>query len=125
MDRKKILLVEDEAIIALEIRVRLENQGKYKVAMASTSPEALNQAQEFEPDLILMDMMLRGEKDGIATAQEIRKAQDVPLIFMTGNSHMRADKRLQSVEPYWFLIKPVPDFKLLETIRSALEETKP
>jgi len=125
MDRTKILLVEDEAIIALEIRVRLENQGKYKVAMASTSPEALNQAQEFEPDLILMDMMLRGEKDGIATAQEIRKAQDVPLIFMTGNSHMRADKRLQSVEPYWFLIKPVPDFKLLETIRSALEETKP
>lgn len=121
MEAKKILLVEDEAIIALELRTRLQMMGSYVVEVAPTGQEALEKVEQFEPDLILMDMMLRGEMDGIETSSQIREKRQTPVVYMTGNSHLKTDPRLEGTKPYWFLVKPVPDFKLMEIIQEALD----
>jgi CheY-like chemotaxis protein len=120
MDPHKILVVEDEAIIALEIKMRLQTLGPFEVILESTGAGALTRIKTEQPHVILMDMLLRGDLDGIDTAREVRKSSGVPIIFMTGNSHMRNDERLESTQPYWFLVKPVPDYQLLETINLAL-----
>ena len=121
MGSKRILLVEDEAIIALELRTRLQMMGDYSVHVVPTGHEAIVEVEEFEPDLILMDMMLRGNMDGIETSTKIRQKHQTPLIYMTGNSHLRNDPRLESTKPYWFLVKPVPDYRLSELITEALQ----
>lgn len=121
MDKKKLLLVEDEAIIALELKTRLQMMGDYVVQVVPTGHEALAMMEEYHPDLILMDMMLRGEMDGIETSTRIRENHETPVIYMTGNSHLKTDPRIEETKPYWFLVKPVPDFKLVELIREALD----
>ena len=121
MTDNSILVVEDEAIIALELKMRLLQLGFAEVRVAASGPEALQQVSENPPDLILMDMMLRGDQDGIETATEIRKKHQIPVIYMTGNSHLKSDSRLEATKPYWFLVKPVPDHTLFNMIQKALE----
>ena len=121
MSQKKILLVEDEAIIALELKTRLQMMGEFSVKVVPSGHEALLKSEEFKPDLILMDMMLRGDLDGIETSTRIRESHDTPVIYMTGNSHLRTDPRLEATKPYWFLVKPVPDYKLMKMIEEALQ----
>ncbi len=105
MTRATILVVEDERITAEDIKAGLKFAG-YKVpVICSTGEDAVRQAARLEPDLILMDIKLKGEMDGIEAAAEIRKVQDIPVIYLTAYSDEKTVERAKLTEPSGFLVK--------------------
>lgn len=105
MTSATILVVEDERITAEDIRVGLELAG-YKVPIiCSTGEDAVRQAGRLEPDLVLMDIKLEGEMDGIEAAAEIRKLYDIPVIYLTAFSDEKTVERAKLTEPSGFLVK--------------------
>lgn len=86
MEDIKILIVEDENIIALNIKKKLKSFGYSIPAIASTGEEALKLTEIILPDLILMDIMLKGEMNGVEAAEQIRKRFDIPIIYLTAYS---------------------------------------
>ena len=100
-----ILVVEDERITAEDIRAGLEFAG-YKVPIiCSTGEDAVQQAGRLEPDLVLMDIKLEGEMDGIEAAGKIRKLYDIPVIYLTAFSDEKTVERAKLTEPSGFLVK--------------------
>jgi PAS domain S-box-containing protein len=100
-----ILVVEDERITAEDIRAGLRSVG-YKVpVICSEGEDAVKQAQRLEPDLVLMDIKLDGEMDGIQAAAEIRKSQDIPVIYLTAYADEKTVERAKITEPSGFLVK--------------------
>ena len=100
-----ILVVEDERITAEDIRAGLEFAG-YKVpVICSTGEDAVQQAGRLEPDLVLMDIKLEGEMDGIEAAAQIRKSYDIPVIYLTAYSDEKTVERAKLTEPSGFLVK--------------------
>lgn len=105
MTSATILVVEDERITAEDIKAGLEFAG-YKVPITcSTGEDAVRQAARLEPDLILMDIKLEGEMDGIEAAAEIKKLQDIPVIYLTAFSDEKTVERAKLTEPSGFLVK--------------------
>jgi PAS domain S-box-containing protein len=105
MTSATILVVEDERITAEDIRAGLEFAG-YKVpAICSTGEDAVRQAGRLEPDLVLMDIKLEGEMDGIEAAAQIRKDYDIPVIYLTAYSDEKTVERAKLTEPSGFLVK--------------------
>jgi diguanylate cyclase (GGDEF)-like protein/PAS domain S-box-containing protein len=116
----QIMLVEDEVIVALDIRQRLEALGYNVVAHASSGEEAVIFATELEIDLILMDIKLRGEMDGIDAATKIRDHLDIPIIYLTAFADEKTLSRARLTEAYGYLIKPFEDRELRSSIVMAL-----
>nr|WP_245247932.1 response regulator [Methanobacterium petrolearium] len=99
------MVVEDERITAEDIRAGLRSVG-YKVpVICSEGEDAVKQAQRLEPDLVLMDIKLDGEMDGIQAAAEIRKSQDIPVIYLTAYADEKTVERAKITEPSGFLVK--------------------
>ncbi len=120
MDRPRILLVEDELIISMDVKHILEELD-YAVAGTATSAEAgLELIKEINPDIILMDIVLAGEMDGISAAQIIRERHDIPVLFLTGNADIPTVRRARSSDPYGFILKPVTATDLYSAIDTAL-----
>lgn len=116
----KILVVEDESIVAMDIKHRLENMG-YKVpAITSSGEEAVEKAAETSPDLVLMDIVLKGEMDGIDAAQQIKDSFDIPVVYLTAYSDERTLKRAKITGPFGYIIKPFEDRELHSAIEVAL-----
>ena len=115
-----ILLIEDEAISALDISRRLENFGHTILATASTGEEAVEYDRKLDPDLILMDIKLKGEMDGIDAAREIGRRRTVPIVFLTAYSDTTTLKRSMSIAPHGYVLKPVNDRDLFATLEAAL-----
>lgn len=116
----RILVVEDEAIVALDIQSRLRNLG-YSVARAVPSGEAaIEAARELQPDLILMDIMLEGEVDGISAAGRIRERQQIPIIYLTAYADEQTLQRAKATDPFGYIIKPFEDRELAINIEMAL-----
>lgn len=105
--RKKIFIVEDEMIIALMLEQMIKNLGHEVVGKVMSGEEAIEDALRLRPDLILMDIRLKGEMDGIQAMSEIRKEIDIPVIFITGNTDNLYKERIQRSEHMGFLKKPV------------------
>lgn len=123
MEYIKILLVEDENIEALDIKNSLESMG-YKVPyVASNSEEAVDKALEILPDLILMDIILKGEIDGIETVSKI-KDLNIPVIYLTAHSEESTIERAKLTEPYAYIIKPYNLPELKHTIDLAIYKNK-
>jgi diguanylate cyclase (GGDEF)-like protein/PAS domain S-box-containing protein len=116
----RVLLVEDEIIVALDVGQRLESLGYEVVAQASTGAEAVSNVEKHHPDLILMDIKLRGEMDGIQAATEIRQQTNVPIIYLTAFADEKTLKRARQTEASGYLIKPFEDRELHSTIEMAL-----
>jgi PAS domain S-box-containing protein len=116
----KILVVDDETIVTLDIKNTLEKYGYKVVGIASSSQEAIKLVKSTKPDLILMDIMIKGSKDGIETAQEINTFADIPIIFLTAYSDDSTLERAKLVEPYGYLIKPFDNRELFTTIEMSL-----
>jgi two-component system, response regulator PdtaR len=105
MSSATILVVEDERITAEDIRAGLEFAG-YKVpVICSTGEDAVQKAGRLEPDLVLMDIKLEGEMDGIEAAAKIRKSYDIPVIYLTAFSDEKTVERAKLTEPSGFLVK--------------------
>ncbi len=117
---RRILLVEDESVVALEMEKRLEKMGYDVVASVSYGEEAVAKAEETSPDLILMDVQLEGEMDGIDAAGEIHKRLDIPVLYLTAYSDDETLKRAKLTEPFGYLLKPFQERELSTFMEIAL-----
>ncbi len=118
--RAKILIVEDETIVAFNLKNRLEGLG-YTVADVSTSGiAALKKVSETHPDLILMDIKLKGSIDGIEAANQIRKQFSIPVVYLTAYTDEETLNRAKVTEPYGYILKPFEARDLCTTIEMAL-----
>lgn len=120
MTDKKVLIVEDDAIISNFIQIKLEEMGYVVPAKAGNGKQAIQMAQLHQPDLILMDVNLEGEIDGIQAVEEITKTLDIPVIYLTASSDENTINRLMKTEPHGFLIKPFDDRILSSAIHIAV-----
>jgi two-component system NtrC family sensor kinase len=116
----KILIVEDELIVAMDIKGRLENLGYQVPAVAMTGQEAINEAQLNQPDMVLLDVRLKGEMDGIETAEVIRTQFRTPVLFLTALTDDETLRRAKATQPFGFLVKPFDNRDLYATIEVAL-----
>jgi CheY-like chemotaxis protein len=116
MALKKILIVEDEAIPALNIKMLLNDRGYEIVAIVVTGEEALELAGQTIPDLVLMDIALAGEMDGIEAAEQITRQFGVPIVYITAHADRDTLERAWRTEPVAFLEKPVEDYQLSEVL---------
>lgn len=120
----RILVVEDESIVALDIQDRLESLG-YEVPITVASGEkAIEQAGALRPDLVLMDIQLQGRMDGVEAADEIRRLFGIPVIYLTANADHPTVERAKITEPFGYVIKPFEERELHTTIEVALYKHK-
>lgn len=117
--RRRILIVEDECIVAFELTVALEDMGYAVVATATTSDEALRAADEHCPDLVLMDINIAGRADGIETGCMLRARHDMPLVYLTANIDAATLSRALASDPSGYLVKPYNEHSLRTTIEVA------
>jgi len=122
--RKKILIVEDEIIVAMEIELALQSKGYAVVGKAPTSEKAIELAQKFLPDIILMDVNIKGSKDGIGTSKEILKFHNTSIIFLSAYSDSETVKRMQVIQPHYFLPKPYSQSELVKIISTVIAENQ-
>jgi PAS domain S-box-containing protein len=124
MDKAKILIVEDEVVVAHDIKSTLERLGYEVTARAATAEDALASARETRPDLVLMDIVIKGDKDGISAAATIREELEVPVIYLTAYSDEAILERAKTTEPYGYIIKPFQERELHSTIEMALYKSR-
>jgi len=124
MIRTNILIVEDEVIVAKNIEKKLTTLGYNVVGNAATGNEAVNLAHTQKPDLVLMDIKLKGEMDGIETADILNKSLRLPLIYLTSYPDNETFQRAKATEPFGYLIKPFDTKELQRTIEIALYKHK-
>ncbi|BAY97802.1 PAS/PAC sensor hybrid histidine kinase [Tolypothrix tenuis PCC 7101] len=120
MTNANILVVEDEAIVAKDLRNRLTRFGYTVPAVASSGQEAINKALELSPDLVLMDIKLKGQMDGVEAAQEIHKHLDIPIIYLTAYADDHTLDRAKVTDPFGYLLKPFKERELQTNIEIAL-----
>ena len=120
MRKAKIMVVEDETIVALDIRTRLEHIGYSVSAVVASGEKAIEKAAETHPDLVLMDIVLKGAMDGIEAAEQIRTRFDIPVIFATAHDESTLVERAKITEPYGYILKPFEERDLSTTIELAL-----
>lgn len=127
MTGEAILIVEDEAIVALDLKLQLHEHGYDVMGIASSGEQALALARDRRPDLVLMDVRLQGEMDGIATARALAGDGDeggVPVIFLTAHSDPETVQRAAGVAPYGYLTKPYQSKELRAGIEVALAKAR-
>ncbi len=117
MPNKKILIVEDEILIAEDLRLTLQRLGYQVVGMASSGSEAIQKAGKLHPDLVLMDVRLQGSLDGVGTARQIRRVADTPIIYVTAYASVLASLDLE--EGCTCLAKPFSPSQLQTAIECA------
>ncbi|HEY9782527.1 MAG TPA: response regulator [Leptolyngbyaceae cyanobacterium] len=117
-----ILIVEDENIVAKDIETRLKKFGYQVFGLVSTGEEAIKKVTEKAPDLVLMDIRLKGKMDGVETAQLIHQNFDIPVIFITANADEKTLERAKITEPFGYIIKPFKEKELKTTIEITLNK---
>lgn len=122
MNTKRILVVDDERIVVRDIAESLESKGYSVCGTAMDGRDAIAKAQELKPDLILMDIVLQGEMDGIEAACEIRREMGIPVVFLTAYSQGAVLERAKSAEPLGYLLKPFDDAGLHSVLEIALHK---
>ncbi len=115
-----IMLVEDEIIVAADVKNRLESMGYEVLGIFDTGEEAIQRAGELRPRLILMDIVLKGEMDGIDAAQKIRELYDIPIIYLTAYSDEKTLQRAKVTEPFGYVLKPFEDREIQSAMEMAL-----
>lgn len=117
---RTILLVEDESIIAMHIISTLQQLGYHTAPPVDTGQAAIAAARKLQPDIILMDILLKGEIDGIETAVIINKESNIPVIYLTANTDDKTFQRAKISTPFGYLLKPFTERELHTTIEIAL-----
>lgn len=117
----KIILVEDETIIAFELRVRLSRFGHTVLGVFRKGEDALAAAGRQMPDLMLIDIVLAGKMDGIETARRVHALGRTKIIFLTANTDEATRQRAMQADPEGFLLKPFTEDELRATLTAALK----
>ena len=124
MTSARVLVVDDEAIVAKSIERRLTQMGYLVPATAFSGEEAIQRAAETQPDLVLMDIRLKGEMDGVEAAELIRTDFDIPVIYLTAYADEETLQRAKITEPFGYVLKPYEVDDLIRTIEIALYKHK-
>ncbi len=120
MAKPKIILVEDEYVIAMEIQDRLEKLGYDVCATIPSGEKAVEKIKDLQPDLVIMDIMLEGNMDGIETAEQIQNIMDIPVVYLTAYSDKETLERAKITQPFGYIIKPLEERELHSNIEIAL-----
>ena len=120
MAKVKILVVEDESIVAKDIQNTLKKLGYEVTGVVSSGEKAIREVEENRPDLILMDIMLKGDQTGIEAAKSIKERFSVPVIFLTAYADDSTLNKAKITEPYGYIIKPFKERELQTTVEMAL-----
>ncbi len=120
MAKVKILVVEDESIVAKDIQNSLKKLGYQVPTTVSSAEKAIEEIEENKPDLILMDIMLKGQMSGIEAANVIKERFGIPLIFLTAYADDNTLSKAKITEPYGYIIKPFKEKELQTTIEMAM-----
>lgn len=120
MRPKSIMVVEDEMIVAEDLAHWLMSLGYAIAARAATGREALQRCEATRPDLVLMDILLPGDMDGIHVATQIRDRYDIPVVYITASSDDATLARAKVTEPFGYILKPFDERSLYSTIEMAL-----
>jgi CheY-like chemotaxis protein len=124
MVNARVLVVEDESIVAMGIKHKLENMGHIVVETVSSGENAVHAAREHNPDIILMDIVIKGDLDGIEAAQAIHEYSDIPIIYLTAYADDEMLMRARVTQPYGYIIKPFKSTELNANIQMALYKHK-
>jgi PAS domain S-box-containing protein len=124
MSNAKILVVEDEWLVAQGIRESLHDLGYEVVGLAASGAEGLRLAAEQRPDLVLMDILLQGTMDGIEAAEHLRQRFGIPAVFLTAYADAQTLSRAKLTEPYGYLLKPFEIRELHSVIEIALYKSR-
>lgn len=117
-----ILIVKDEMIIAMEIAAIIRKMGHAVVGTAMKGEAAISLAEMQHPDLVLMDIFLKGMMDGITAAEIIFNSYNIPVIYLTANSDLNTLERAMKTKPFGYLTKPVNSQELHTAIERALHK---
>ena len=127
LGKLNILIVEDEYITALDLKTRLIIKGHYNFYIVASGEEAVKMASIEKFDLILMDIKLKGEMDGIEAAIQIKKKSGTCIVYISGNSDLLNSKRLKDTKPDGVLSKPINDweiYKIIDLVISKMDNNK-
>jgi PAS domain S-box-containing protein len=120
MEQATILVVEDESIVATDLRERLTGMGYSVPAVAASGAEGLQIAERIHPDLMLMDIRLKGQMDGIETAEQVRDVLGVGTVYLTAYDDEETLRRAKLTQPFGYVLKPFDDRTLRCTLEMAL-----
>ncbi|HPJ36941.1 MAG TPA: PAS domain S-box protein [Spirochaetota bacterium] len=124
MNRASIMIVEDEAVIALDIRKTLEKRGYDVCSIQDNGESAIKSIEVIAPDLILMDIMLKGPLDGIETTRIINSRFDIPVVYLTSHSDDDTILKMKNTDVYGYVGKPVNENELFITIEIVINKVK-
>ncbi len=120
MVSRRILIVEDEGLIGLDLQRRLEKAGYVVVAVAERMEEALEMAATLSPELVFMDIRIKGEHDGIETAGRLSRQYDLPVIYVTAHSDVETMERAKLTTPFGYIVKPFSNLDFRAVIEKAM-----
>lgn len=120
MPKVNILIVEDESIVAKDIQLSLKKLGYNVIGICSSGTDAVTTAEEQKPDLVLMDIMLKGEMSGIEAASQIKERYNIPVIYLTAYADESTLSKAKVTEPYGYIIKPFKEIDLHTSIEMAV-----
>lgn len=124
MSGNRILIVEDEVLVAEEIRMRLVDLGYEVDGVINNGEDALVAAEGFRPDLVLMDIKLKGEMDGISAANRIKADLGIPVLYLTAYTDKETLQRAKATQPFAYLVKPLGERELHVAVEIALYRHK-
>lgn len=124
MSKANILVVEDESIVSKDIQLSLKKLGYNVVGSATTGEKAIELALSLKPDLILMDIMLKGEINGIRATKRIQTRANIPVIYLTAYADENTLERAKVTQPFGYIIKPFKEIDLQTSIEMALYKFK-
>ena len=122
MKNSRILVVEDEAIVAMVIKRRLKDLGYIVSGIASTGKDAITKVEGTFPDLVLMDIRLKGDMDGIEATKTIKDRFSLPVVYLTAHSDDITFKKAKETDPDGYILKPFTEKDLSTTIEIALHK---
>ena len=120
MSNFKILVVEDEVLIAIDIQETLQDLGYDVCQVCYHSEDAIKALQRHQPDLVLLDISIPGNEDGIALAHKINEHYEIPFIYLTSHADLATIERAKHTKPYGYIVKPFKDKDLISSIEIAL-----
>lgn len=120
---KQIIIVEDDLLLSLLLEKQVKRMGYHVAAKANNGEDAVEAIRKHLPDLILMDIKLLGEMDGVEVIEQARHFTDAPVLYLTGNSDETTRRRARATDPIDYMVKPVDMEELTRTIQQVLEKT--
>lgn len=124
MSSTKVLIIEDDDVTALNLKMSLQKQGYEVIALADNSVSSLNKIKVYDPEVVLIDIALENNDDGIEIARFIRDKMPRPFIFLTAHSESDMLDKAKQTEPYGYIVKPFDPVNLHTTIQMALHRFK-